>query len=42
MTDSTEDGMSTLTWADTLDLDEWLKDYSLDELWQNGRLGARA
>jgi len=39
--DSGEDGMSTLTWADRLDLDEWLKDYSLDELWSNGRLGAR-
>ena len=40
--DSTEEGMSTLTWADDLDLDEWLKDYSLDELWSNGRLGARS
>ena len=40
--DSTEEGMSTLTWADELDLDKWLKDYSLDELWSNGRLGARA
>jgi len=39
--DSDEDGMSTLTWADSLDLDEWLKDYSLDELWSNGRIGAR-
>lgn len=39
--DSNENGMSTLTWADELDLDEWLKDYSLDELWRNGRIGAR-
>jgi predicted ATPase len=39
--DSTEEGMSTLTWADQLDLAEWLKEYSLDELWSNGRLGAR-
>ncbi len=39
--DSDENGMSTLTWADSLDLDEWLKDYSLDELWRNGRIGAR-
>jgi predicted ATPase len=39
--DSTEDGMTTLTWADQLDLKEWLKEYSLDELWHNGRLGAR-
>lgn len=27
--------------ADSLDLNEWLKDYSLDELWSNGRIGAR-
>ena len=40
--DSTEDGMSTLTWADQFQLDEWLEDYSLDELWRNGRIGARA
>jgi predicted ATPase len=40
--DAGEDGMTTLKWADDLDLDEWLKDYSLDELWSNGRLGARA
>jgi len=40
--DSTDDGMTTLTRADELDLDEWMKDYSLDELWRNGRLGARA
>jgi len=39
--DSDAEGMSSLTWADQLDLDEWLKDYSLDELWSNGRLGAR-
>ena len=40
--DTTEDGTSTLTRADQLDIDEWLKDYTLDELWRNGRLGARA
>ena len=40
--DSTEDGMTTLTRADQLDLGDWLKDYSLDELWRNGRIGARA
>jgi predicted ATPase len=40
--DSTEDGMTTLKRADELDLGEWLKDYSLDELWRNGRIGARA
>jgi predicted ATPase len=40
--DATEDGMTTLTRADELDLNEWLKDYTLDELWRNGRIGARA
>jgi predicted ATPase len=39
--DSTEDGLTTLTRADELDLEGWLKDYSLDELWRNGRIGAR-
>lgn len=39
--DSAEDGTSTLTWADKMNLEEWLQDYSLDELWSNGRLGAR-
>lgn len=39
--DSTDDGMTRLTRADELDLDDWLKDYSMDELWRNGRLGAR-
>jgi predicted ATPase len=40
--DSTEDGMTRMSWADDLDLDEWLSEYTLDELWSNGRLGARA
>jgi predicted ATPase len=39
--DSNESGMTDLTWADDLGLDGWLKDFSLDELWRNGRLGAR-
>jgi predicted ATPase len=39
---SSDDGLSTVAWADELDLDEWLKEYSLDELWRNGRIGARA
>lgn len=37
-----EDGTTSVTWAEKLDLDEWLKEYSLDELWRNGRIGARA
>jgi predicted ATPase len=40
--DSAEDGTTTVTRADELKLDEWLKEYSLDELWRTGRIGARA
>ena len=40
--DATEDGMAKLTWADKLDLDEWLAEYSLDEVWRRGRMGGRA
>ncbi len=40
--DVEEDGTATLKWADTLDLAEWMNDYTLDELWSNGRLGARS
>lgn len=38
---STDDGMANVTWADQIDLTQWLKDYSLDELWRSGRIGAR-
>jgi predicted ATPase len=37
-----EDGSTSLRWADTLDLDRWLSDYSLDEVWRLGRLGGRS
>jgi len=40
--DSTADGMAQLTWADRLDLDEWLAEYTLDEIWRMGRMGGRA
>jgi predicted ATPase len=40
--DTTDDGSARLSWADQLDLSEWLKEYTLDELWRNGRIGARA
>ena len=40
--DATEDGMAKLTWADKLDLHEWLAEYSLDEVWSRGLLGGRA
>jgi predicted ATPase len=36
-----EAGLAQMKWADTLDLDEWLEEYALDELWRMGRLGGR-
>ncbi len=39
--DRNEDGTSNATWADQLDIANWLKEYSLDELWRSGRIGAR-
>jgi predicted ATPase len=40
--DLTEDGLTELTWADSLDLEKWLDEYTLDEVWSIGRLGGRA
>jgi predicted ATPase len=40
--DLTDDGLTTLTWADSLNLDKWLDEYTLDEVWAIGRLGGRA
>ena len=37
-----EDGEAKMTWADTLNLDKWLEDYSLDQLWAMNILGGRA
>lgn len=40
--DSDDDGDTTAAWGDSLDLDEWLKEYSLDEVWRMGRMGGRS
>jgi len=40
--DLKEDGTTSAAWADTLNLDAWLKEYTLDELWGMGRMGARS
>jgi len=37
-----EDGLAKASWADTLDLEQWLADYSLDEVWRMGRMGGRS
>uniref|UniRef100_B8HS13 ABC transport protein, ATP-binding subunit n=1 Tax=Cyanothece sp. (strain PCC 7425 / ATCC 29141) TaxID=395961 RepID=B8HS13_CYAP4 len=36
-----EAGAATMTWADTLDLDKWLTDYSLDQVWAMNLIGGR-
>ena len=40
--DSNEDGCTTATWADSLDLEQWLAEYGLDEVWRMGRMGGRS
>jgi predicted ATPase len=40
--DLEEGGTARATWADGLDLDRWLADYTLDEVWRLGRMGGRA
>lgn len=39
--DVDEEGGATAVRADEMDLDEWLKEYSLDEVWRMGRMGGR-
>ena len=36
-----DEGASEFTRADELDLDKWLEDYTLDEVWRMGRIGGR-
>jgi len=40
--DADEEGFTTMTWADSLDLEKWLKEYSLDELWAMNIMGGRS
>jgi predicted ATPase len=35
-------GCTTATWADSMDLEAWLTEYSLDEVWRMGRMGGRS
>ncbi len=37
--DMAEDGTAAATWADSLDLETWLDEYTLDEVWRMGRMG---
>jgi len=36
--DFDEEGCTKATWADSMDIDKWLSDYSLDEVWMMGHL----
>lgn len=36
-----EAGEAKMTWADTLDLEKWLEDYSLDQVWAMNLMGGR-
>jgi len=40
--DVNEEGAAQATRAEELDLERWLEDYTLDEVWQMGRMGARS
>ncbi|WP_298859952.1 AAA family ATPase [uncultured Gimesia sp.] len=36
-----DDGIAEMLWADELDLEEWLDEYTMDEVWRLGRMGGR-
>ena len=42
--DRQEDGSTTATWGDSpkLDVEKWMKDFTLDEVWQMGQMGGRS
>jgi predicted ATPase len=40
--DINEEGNTNAASADSMDLDAWLAEYSLDEVWRMGRMGGRA
>ncbi len=40
--DIDEEGWAKATWGDTLDLEKWMGDYTLDQLWGMGEMGARS
>ncbi|MBF0147039.1 MAG: AAA family ATPase [Magnetococcales bacterium] len=40
--DMDEEGYAKAIWGDAMDLEGWLEEYSLDEVWRMGRMGGRA
>jgi predicted ATPase len=39
--DQNEEGLATATWADSFDIEDWLEEYSLDDVWRMGCIGGR-
>ncbi|WP_016953616.1 AAA family ATPase [Anabaena sp. PCC 7108] len=37
----TEDGLTTMKWGDSFDLEHWLEDYTLDQIWAMNLIGGR-
>ena len=40
--DIDDEGCASAGWADSMELDEWLAEYSMDEVWRMGRIGGRS
>lgn len=40
--DIDENGSASARWADSMDIEGWLEDFSLDEVWRMGRMGGRS
>lgn len=40
--DVDEQGCTAARWADEMDIDAWLDEYSMDDIWKMGRIGGRA
>jgi predicted ATPase len=36
-----EDGLTTMNWADSFDIEKWLQEYSLDQVWAMNLIGGR-
>jgi len=41
MDEDEENGLTEMTWADELDLEHWLSNYTLDQVWRMGIMGGR-
>ncbi|RKZ42712.1 MAG: ABC transporter ATP-binding protein [Candidatus Parabeggiatoa sp. nov. 3] len=41
MDEEEDNGLTTMTWADELDLEHWIEEYTLDQIWRMGIMGGR-